>query len=370
MRQHPHANRSSKSVRVSSPITWKSDDPRKLRNKQRFVEEMSLAQIKAILNELTLSVDDQYTYENCVQSLVLSQWMPSREAIQSYQRQRAKPVRTAAQKQEDRVRLCTVHDITKLSCAEMKLWLQRNGGRAPDGSSETDRENMKRTIRNQMRLTTPIVKRRRAPKRPKKAKNVGRSRRSPFEERISDLKSPPLHQSSTESISTKMSIAAQTLFESPARSAKSPTPRMSSSKKRRLRRRRDRQFFDYKTQSLTAHTEQQNTTPQRPNKEMNGGFMSHLSELSPTPRYRRSSACVPDTDSPETPISQSLFETPIRSAKTLLFGTPSLSPWTDEQTFADETSAAAANDDMDNVSESDGGDGDAFLASLVDLIDL
>merc|ERR1719334_1132468 len=129
--------------------------------------------------------------------------MPSRDAIQIYQRQRAKPVRTTSQKQEDRVRLCKVHDIAKLSCAEMKLWLQRNGGRVPDGSSEDDRKNMERTIRNQMRLTTPIGKQRRAPKRPKKAKKVN------FTQRISQVSTFPRNRRSpslTHPTSPKMAI--------------------------------------------------------------------------------------------------------------------------------------------------------------------
>merc|ERR1719320_1181859 len=202
---------------------------------------MNLTQIKDILSELGLSVDDDSTYENCVERLVHSQWVPSDDAIRIYQRQRAKPVRTAMQKQEDRVRLVTVQTVSKLSCAEMKLWLQRNGGRVPEGSSDADRKNMERTIRNQMRVITPVVKRKRAPKRPKKAKSAGHIQRAPhWNQRISKLNTPPLRRPMSEQkhrdvISPEIS-PDQTPLESPVRSGRrTPLQPLSSSKKRRLR---------------------------------------------------------------------------------------------------------------------------------------
>jgi len=190
MRQHCHADSSRwKSVKISSPIRWRSKDQSKLYGKQQFVENLTLQQIEAILGELKLSIDGDFTYDKYryVQRVVQSQWTPSRNAIQRYQRQRAKPVRTASQKQEDRVRLCKVDTVSNLSCAEMKLWLQRNGGRVPGGSSDADRKNMERVIRNQMRVITPVVKRKRAPKRPKKARCAGH-----FQQRIRKLSTPSL----------------------------------------------------------------------------------------------------------------------------------------------------------------------------------
>jgi len=156
-------------VMIASPILWKrwkSKDPtpRKLVQKQRFVEKMSLAQIRAILQELGLAADiadGDCTFEVCVERLVESEWAPSRAAIARYEEERAKPVRTLAQKEEDRVRLCQLEDVDTLSASEMKLWLARNAGRVPNESpaavanTSTRRQRMLRRIRNQMQERTP-----------------------------------------------------------------------------------------------------------------------------------------------------------------------------------------------------------------------
>jgi len=129
---------------------------------------MSLAQIKDILKKFHPSTDTkgECTYEQCVQRLVLSPWAPSQEDIERDEVLRAKPVRTLKQKEEDRVRLCKLQDVSKLSSAEMKLWLQRNGGRAPPGSG--NRRSMSRAIRNHMRVITPCFVKKVAHQRPKK----------------------------------------------------------------------------------------------------------------------------------------------------------------------------------------------------------
>jgi len=382
MRQHCHADSSrSKSVKISSPIRWRSKDRSKLDGKQQFVENLTLPQIEAILGELKLSIDGDSTYDKCVQRVVQSQWTPSRNAIQRYQRQRAKPVRTASQKQEDRVRLCKVDTVSNLSCAEMKLWLQRNGGRVPDGSSDADRKNMERAICNQMRVITPVVKRKRAPKRPKKAKSAGHIQRAPhWNQRISKLNTPPLRRPMSEqkhrdAISPEIS-PDQTPLESPVRSGRrTPLQPLSSSKKRRLRRKRDRQFFNYDGPSQSARTDQQKTTAKQPKKEKNVGFMQRLSLSSP-PRNRRGSARL--NESP----SHNLFETPVRpgtsrsrqnsnTKQTLLFETPLETPTTDtdEQTptYPSTDDRLAETSDVENLeNEPDG----SFLTSLVDLIDV
>jgi len=61
-----------------------------------------------------------------------------------------------------------------------KLWLQRRGGRVPDGdvTSDADRKKMSRLIRNRMRVTTPCFKAKAPPKRPKKGRNTGFIRRN------------------------------------------------------------------------------------------------------------------------------------------------------------------------------------------------
>merc|ERR1712013_98080 len=84
------------------------------------------------------------------------------------------------QKTEDRLRLCKANDVEKLSSDEMKLWLQRRGGRVPDGdvTSDADRKKMVRLIRNRMRVTTPCFKAKAPPKRPKKGRNTGFIRRN------------------------------------------------------------------------------------------------------------------------------------------------------------------------------------------------
>merc|ERR1711971_679189 len=176
-----------RSVKVASPIVWQSKDHLRLRKKQEFIKHLGFAQIKAILREHGLAFDESDSYYVCVQRLVTSRWIPSRETIQSYQRMFAKPVRSLEQKMEDRIRLCKAADVANLSCEEMKLWLKRNGGRVPDaaagtsnsGNDRSDRRRMARLIRTQMRVTTPFFKAKAAPKRPKKGKSLGFIRRKP-----------------------------------------------------------------------------------------------------------------------------------------------------------------------------------------------
>jgi len=168
-----------RSVKVASPIVWQSKDHLRLRKKQEFIKHLGFAQIKAILREHGLAFDESDSYDVCVQRLVTSRWIPSRDTIQSYQRMFAKPVRSLEQKMEDRIRLCKAADVGNLSCEEMKLWLKRNGGRVPDANGESDRRRMARLIRTQMRVTTPFFKSKAAPKRPKKGKSLGFIRRKP-----------------------------------------------------------------------------------------------------------------------------------------------------------------------------------------------
>jgi len=408
--RHSHAgDRASKSVRISSPIVWRSNDQSKLFKKQQFVENMNLnlTQIKDILGEHGLSVDDDSTYENCVERLVHSQWVPSDDAIQIYQRQRAKPVRTAMQKQEDRVRLVTVQTVSKLSCAEMKLWLQRNGGRVPEGSSDADRKNMERTIRNQMRVITPFVKQKRAPKRPKKTKKDSHTQRTlNWEEDISQVSTPPPNQHRTSrpashfpdpispitetSTPTRQTPSADTPHETPSGREMTLLQPMSSSKKRRLRRKkRARQFFDYDQQTSSCSSwstpapltplidiDRQKTVPkQQSNAQNNSGllqraFGEELSQLMSSP----SSPTTPpsnktqfktqfmDTRSPpETPIhAQNLFITPTKGHET---------------TRSQRLFKFGRNDLNDSISspaptfcKSDSGGG-AFLATLYGLMD-
>jgi len=343
---------------------------------------MSLLQIKAILCELSLSIDGDYTYDKCVQRLVYSQWMPSRDAIQIYQRQRATPVRTVMQKQEDRVRLCTLQTVSKLSCAEMKLWLQRNGGRVPDGSSDADKKNMERAIRNQMRVITPVVKRKRAPKRPKKAKSAGHIQRAHCEEKKSRVRTPPPDQDSNNRVMEPSSPPtsevriAQAALGSPIRSGRrTPSQPMSSSKKRRLRMKRGRQFFD---NDDTKETDQQETVPKQPTKEEKVEERINISDNTPStpPQYRRSTSSFLDTQSPETPLSPNMFGTPGHSGKsrsrldnmeikqTLLFDFESPARTNQRihlHSFGNQLLGAAAKEDL----KSEVGDGGAFLAALM-----
>merc|ERR1711971_1252557 len=109
-----------RSVKVASPIVWQSKDHLRLRKKQEFIKHLGFAQIKAILREHGLAFDESDSYDVCVQRLVTSRWIPSRDTIQSYQRMFAKPVRSLEQKMEDRIRLCKAADVGNLSCEEMK----------------------------------------------------------------------------------------------------------------------------------------------------------------------------------------------------------------------------------------------------------
>jgi len=172
-------DRRSRSVKIASPIVWQSKDESKLRKKRQFIENLSFAQIKAIMRDHGLLIDEGEAYESCVHRLMLSRWMPSRDAIGSYQRLLSKPVRTASQKCEDRVRLCTLSTVKNLSSDEMKLWLERNGDRVPDGEGESHRKDMARLIRNRMRVTTPVFRQKAPPKRPKKEKKGSFIRRKP-----------------------------------------------------------------------------------------------------------------------------------------------------------------------------------------------
>merc|ERR1719495_1970019 len=85
----------------------------------------------------------------------------SQGRLQINQREYGEPVRTPSQKREDRVRFCTLSNVEKLSCTEMKLWLQRNGCGIPDESSTSRRhsKSMASTIRDHMRTTTPLFSR-------------------------------------------------------------------------------------------------------------------------------------------------------------------------------------------------------------------
>jgi len=166
-------DRRSRSVKIASPIVWQSKDETKLRKKRQFIEKLSFAQIKVIMRDYGLAIDDgEEAYESCVHRLMLSRWIPPRDAIRSYQRMRSKPVRTLSQKREDRVRLCTLATVGNLSIDEMKLWLTRNGDAIPDGEGEANRKDMARLIRNRMRVTTPCFRQKQPPKRPKKGKKA------------------------------------------------------------------------------------------------------------------------------------------------------------------------------------------------------
>merc|ERR1712013_666204 len=141
--------------------------------KQHFIERLTFPQIQAILRDNELPFDESDTIEQCIDRLVNSQWIASRHSIDRYQRMRAKPIRTASQKSEDRLRLCNANNVEDLSADEMKIWLTRRGGRVPDGdvTSEGDRQKMARQIRNRMRVTTPCFKAKAPPKRPQKGKS-------------------------------------------------------------------------------------------------------------------------------------------------------------------------------------------------------
>ena len=149
-------------VSIVSPMRWNTSNKCSLERKRSFINStISYCSIKAILR--SIGCDTTGGYEQCVERLLHSSWVPSRQHIESNERLRAKPVR----KDDAVIRLeCAESEyLHRFPINELKKWLKANDIKQEYGQSKW--EVIRLIQRNFVAMTpSPMFKGKVRPKRP------------------------------------------------------------------------------------------------------------------------------------------------------------------------------------------------------------
>eukprot|EP01083_Nonionella_stella_P032201 88160_1 len=141
-----------KRVTIVSPIKWHSDTEEAIARKRQFIKrELNYKEIQFILqNILKIQLRDAMdSYEDCVQLLLSSQWIPDQTIIRRNDSLRAKPTVHESEKHI----ICTdIEYLSTFSTQRLKKWITDHGIPQPMNGSKYD---YMQVIRNAYPFVSP-----------------------------------------------------------------------------------------------------------------------------------------------------------------------------------------------------------------------
>ena len=199
-RSNTLSNLSRKTVRIVSPIRWGSTTKKSVDRKRAFINStVSFLKIKSILRDI--GCDPSGGYEECVDKLLDSDWVPPREYIESNDSIRAKPIHP----DEDRmVELKNSRSdyLSSFTMNDLRKWLKQNGIKQKKGQNK---QQLIALIRRNFYVQTPVHDVLRVRRRPNKPTVSGNKSMCKTPRHKTQTKKP---QSSCKTIKEAMSYDA------------------------------------------------------------------------------------------------------------------------------------------------------------------
>lgn len=127
-----------KRVRIVSPIKWEIDNKssKSLKSKREFINTtISFCEIKRILRDL--DCDSRGCYDECVDRLLSTNWIPNRKHIECNERLRAKPIH-ACNERVIKLENGTIDYLQRFTINELKKWLKYHNIDQPSGASKLE----------------------------------------------------------------------------------------------------------------------------------------------------------------------------------------------------------------------------------------
>ena len=135
---NPMTSCKKKRVRIVSPIKWdiNNKSSKSLKSKREFINTtISFCEIKRILRDL--DCDARGCYDQCVDRLLATNWVPNRKHIQYNEKLRAKPIH-ACNERVIKLENGKMDYLQRFSINELKKWLKYHNIEQPHGATKQE----------------------------------------------------------------------------------------------------------------------------------------------------------------------------------------------------------------------------------------